>query len=134
MSTISKIYELLMGNEDDDGILIKREPIKSKYNYKVSEYEALSIAKEELTKVYIKNYRDSLITYISLYLKIDKVLKINNKEYYYIKATGGEISGIDGDTLWDGEITKNGADKLKCLVDVNIGKYKYVDSDIASKL
>ena len=89
----------------------------------------MSIANEEITKEFIKNYRDEFITYLSIYLKIEKVVKINDKEYYYIKATGGEISGVDGDTFWDGDINPNYLDKLKCIIDVNTGKYKYIGKD-----
>ncbi len=128
MSVINKIMSILELDYDDDiPIKIGRDkPQRKHYNYPITEYEALSIAKKELTKAYIEDCSSSIITYVSLFLEVINVIKYNNNNYYYIKATGGDISGADNDTSWDREVTKEECKKLKCLVDVNNGKYIYI--------
>ena len=128
--SLEKIYELLFGSVDPD-IPIKRKSIvpeeeKPGYHYPVSEQEALSIADEKLTKLYMKDWDGGIPTYVSLFLEIDSIVTKNNREYFYIKCTGGDISGMDGYTLWDGEVSKESAKKLQCLVDVDNGKYIYI--------
>ncbi len=133
MSIINKLYELLLGDEDPD-IPIKKEPLikseqKSEYNYPISEDEALDIANDKLTKVYMKDWNEGIPTYVSLFLNIDNVITKNNRKYYHIKCTGGDISGADRYTLWDGEVSKEEAKKLQCLIDVNTGKYIYMKDE-----
>ena len=128
--SLRKIYELLLGYDDPD-IPIKKKPLipiveKPVYHYPVSESEALSIADKKLTKVYMKNWDGGIPTYVSLFLEVDGVVTKNNRKYYHIKCTGGDISGADNGTLWDGEVSKKGAKKLQCLIDVENGKYIYI--------
>ena len=128
MSVMKNINELFNLNIDDD-IPIKvtrEEPPKPKNNYPITEYKAISIAKKELTKEYLKDWNNDIPTYISLYLDVEEVIEYNNNLYYYIIATGGDISGVDKDTFWDGEISKELLKKLRCLIDVTNGKYIYL--------
>ncbi len=128
MSTIKSIAELFNLNIDDDIPIkvVNRVPSKPQYNYPITDYKAISIAKKELTKEYLKEWDSTPLTYISLYLDVEKVIEYNKNLYYYIIATGGDISGIDKDTFWDGEISKESCKKLRCLVDVNNGGYIYL--------
>ena len=125
MKSLAELFNL---NIDDD-IPIKTTnevPPKPQYNYPITDYKAISIAKKELTKEYLKDWDSNLITYISLYLDIEEVIEYNKKLYYYIIATGGDISGVDKNTFWDGEVSKESCKKLRCLVDVNNGEYIYL--------
>ena len=112
--------------DDDYDIPIKRETPKPKYNYKVTEYVAKDIAKKKLTKIYLNSIDNDNITYVSLYLEVKDIVKKNNKEYYHLIATSGDISGFDKDTLWDGEISKNALQDLQCLIDVNTKEFIYI--------
>ena len=130
MSSIKKIFEFLLGDEDPD-IPIKKEPLikpeqKTEYNYPISEDEALDIANNKLTKEYMKDWNEGIPTYVSLFFDIDNIVTKKNRKYYHIKCTGGDISGVDGGTLWDGEVSKTEAKKLQCLIDVENGKYIYI--------
>lgn len=129
MKSLREIFNL----DYDNDIPIKienKEPKISSYKYPITEYEALKIAKKHLTKEYIKILNNNDITYISLYLKIIKIIEYNTKKYYYIKASGGDISGVEKDTYWDREITKEECKKLRCLIDVNTGEYKYINKEM----
>ena len=126
MKSLAELFNL---NIDDDIPVKTSSEVSSKpqYNYPISDYKAISIAKKELTKEYLKDSDSNIITYISLYLDIEEVIEYNKKLYYYIIATGGDISGVDKDTLWDGEVSKESCKNLRCLVDVNNGDYIYLD-------
>ena len=112
--------------DDDYDIPIKRETPKPKYNYKVTEYAAKDIAKKKLTEIYLNSIDNNNITYLSLYIEIKDIVKRNNKEYYHLIATYGDISGFDKNTLWDGELNKNDLQDLQCLIDVNTKKFIYI--------
>lgn len=129
MNTMKRLREIFNLDYDND-IPIKIENKESKissYKYSITEYEALKIAKKNLTKEYIRILKNNDITYVSLYLKMTKIVEYNAKKYYYIKASGGEVSGIEKDTYWDREITKEDYKKLRCLIDVDTGDYKYIN-------
>ena len=129
MMNLKKIKELFFDDEE----VIESEPFeikypKSKYNFKVSEYEALLIAQNKLTKEYLKlGEQDN--SYINLFLRVKDVITRDNSKYYYIECVGGDISGYDGNTFWDGEITESAKAKLKCLINVDTGKYKYIGNE-----
>ena len=100
---------------------IKEHNEKSNYNF--SESKALKLAKNELTKKYMNNYSFNDYTYLNIHVTIKDIIVKDNKKYYYIIATSGDISGNDNGTLWDGEINKEKLKELQCLIDVDNGDY-----------
>lgn len=129
LKTIAELFGFV--SDPDIPIKINSDVKKMEYNFPISESEAISIADKKLTKVYMKNWTGGIPTYVSLFLEVVDVVNVKRHKFYYIKATGGDISGVDDGVLWDGVISKNGCKKLQCLVDVNTGKYIYIgDKDI----
>ena len=97
-----------------------------KYNYPVKLSEAIGIVyddknlkndffqndKRNITSIQFRNYEVSVTT-------------IRFKTYYKIQITEGSITWLDGDRLLESELTLEDYHKLRCLVDVKTGKYKY---------
>ena len=127
MGNFKKILELLSGDEEDSIL----EPIEISEEEK-RKIKATEIAEKKLEKYYIKNNKDNY-SYLGLSIVYVGIVNYKDEDYYYYKAIGGEISGFDGEILWDGEITDEECKDLKCLINTKTLKYIHVDDKIYNK-
>lgn len=141
---MKKLHNLFLNNNDYDEddlldvfTLDHTEKLDKSHEYPISKYEAFQIANQNGNlKTDFYKHTSERITYLYFSnCKID-LLKRNNKKYWHIKITDGDMSWItskeddDADvfsnlTFCDGTFSKEDFDKLQCLVDVETGKYIY---------
>lgn len=95
--------------------------------YAISPYMAFKIAKQNDNLKTNFFRRDSrYISYLSFDdCKVELVDGDNNRKYYLVNITKGQVSWIDGETFYDGFLTKKDFALLQCLVDVETGEYFY---------
>lgn len=122
-------YELYNNyNEEYNYIDIPEELTEEdkKYKFPITKNHAIDIAyRDENLKTDFFRRRRDYISYIGFKDNKTEVVEINNKKYWQVQILDGEISGIDGDCLWDGDLDEKSLKKLRCLIDVETGKYIY---------
>ena len=109
----------------------KRKEIEledSKYDFPIKRSQAIGIANrnKNLKTDYCKN-SSKLITYLS-FNKFDvDVVEKNDRKYFQVQVKGGEISWVEDDSYYDGDLCYEGEDEdiLRCLIDVETGEYIY---------
>ena len=116
---LKKILELL---EDED---LEEEKDKDDI-YPISKREAYKIANEDgnLKTDFCKELNSNFTGIWFNDYKI-KLVKKNNRKYWFIKIIDADISWADNGTLYDGFASKKELEKLKCYIDVKNGKYIY---------
>lgn len=143
MSLIQKISELLKKEElkkedneeeifDFDTLFVNKiEQLPKESEFPISQYRAFKIAEqnENLKSDFFRN-ADKYISYLDFTDCKIELLKLNDKQYWYIKITDGEVSSIYTDefgnsTFADGTFGEESLKMLQCLVDVNSGEYIY---------
>ena len=119
-----ELLSIMEGAFDKHQEIVNKED--KKYNYPVKLSTAIGIVyddknlkndfflndKRNITSIQFRNYEVSVTT-------------IRFKTYYKIQITEGTITWLDGDRLLESELTIDDYNKLRCLVDVKTGKYKY---------
>ena len=143
MSLIKKISKLFkkedLNNKNNEEELFnfdmlfvdKIEQLPKESYFPISQYQAFKIAEqnENLKSDYFRN-ADKYISYLDFTDCQIELLKLNDKQYWLIKITDGEVSSIYTDefgnsTFTDGTFGEEPLKKLQCLVDVNTGEYIY---------
>ena len=97
-----------------------------KYNYPVKLSEAIGTVYDDKNlknDFFLNDQRN--ITSIQFRNYDVSIKKLNFKTYYEIQITEGTITWLDGDRLLESELSLDDYHKLRCLVDVKTGKYKY---------
>lgn len=143
MSLIKKFSELFKkeelkkeNNEEEffnfDTLFVdKIEQLPKESEFPISQYQAFKIAErnENLKSDFFRN-ADEYISYLDFTDCKIELLKLNDKQYWHIKITNGDVSSIYTDefgnsTFTDGTFGEESLKKLQCLVDVNTGEYIY---------
>ena len=102
------------------------EEFDKKYNYKIKYVDIINIVNYRLNlKTDFVRNSNRIITYISFNDYDIDVIDINNKKYYVVRVCSGDISGMDGNMMWDGCLDEDDLKLLRCLIDVETGEYIY---------
>lgn len=139
---MKKIFNIFSNNKDDDESIFDTflidpiEKLDKTNTYPISQYEAFQIANKNCN-LKTDFYRNTLKNISYLYFSnCDVDLKtINDKKYWQIKITDGEISWLEynedetdsfnAPIFCDGYFGEDDFEKLQCLVDVETGEYTY---------
>lgn len=115
----------------DIWLVNKIEQLPKESEFSISQYQAFKIAdRNENLKSDFFRCVDKYISYLDFTDCKIELLKLNDKKYWHIKITDGDISSIYTDefgnsTFTDGTFGEESLKKLQCLVDVNSGEYIY---------
>ncbi|MBR3614761.1 MAG: hypothetical protein IKL55_06245 [Clostridia bacterium] len=137
MSLFKKISNLLKkDNKEEDSyfdnfFIDKFEQLPKEGDFPISQYQAFKLAEQDgnLKSDFFKN-ADLFISYLDFTDCKIELIKKDNKQYWLIKITDGDISSIYTDeegnsTFTDGKLGEDSLKKLQCLIDVNTGEYIY---------
>lgn len=135
MSIFKKIRNIFSPDSDEDytddtdyySFESNIDKLEKKSQYPISPYQAFKIAEQD------NNLKTNFFRLDSRYIsylgfddcKVELVDGDNNRKYYLVNITKGEISWLDDDTFYDGIFCDNDFDLLQCLIDVETGEYIY---------
>ena len=135
MSIFQKIRNIFNTDSDDDYTddtdyyLFESniDKLEKTSQYAISPYKAFKIAEQDNNlKTDFFRIDSRYISYLSFDdCKVELVDGDNNRKYYLINITKGEVSWIDGETFYDGFLVDKDFDLLQCLIDVETGEYIY---------
>lgn len=101
-----------------------------KYNYPILRSQAFEIINrdENLKSDFVKDDERN-ITFISFEKWDTKLVNIDNKKYWQVQILRGDVSWVgyedDSVTNYDGVFIENDLKRLRAIVDVETGEYKY---------
>lgn len=140
-SSTYQVYCLFFGDKDDEnnidnciekGDFYWGEDADENYGFPISKGDAFEIAtrnsnlKTDFCKAQKYDY-----TYLGFKKTKIELVKLKNKKYWQIQILDGDTAGVDYDRRyktveeWDGSLAGDDLPLLRCLVDVETGKYIY---------